>query len=174
MNHIFGDTMKEIKPEELKENPFTLISKDWFLVTAEKDGKVNTMTAAWGGLGFIWGKNAVTIYIRNSRYTKDFLDAGDTFSLCVMPESCRKELVYCGKASGRDEDKVAKCGFTVEHKGKTPYFKEARMVLNCRKMFVQEMKEESFTDKAPVTEFYGDNDWHVMYIAEIESVLVKE
>lgn len=165
--------MKEIKPEELNENPFKLIGKDWLLITAEKEGKVNTMTASWGGLGVIWGKNVATVYIRNSRYTKGFVDDGDTFSLCVMPESYRKELSYCGKISGRDEDKIAKCGFTVEHADKTPYFKEARLVLKCRKLFAQELKEESFVDKSIVTQFYGDKDWHVMYIAEIESILEK-
>ena len=63
--------MKEIKAQELNENPFKLIGDDWMLITAEKDGKVNTMTASWGGLGVIWGRNAATVYIRLSRYTKE-------------------------------------------------------------------------------------------------------
>ena len=48
--------MKEIKPEELQKNPFQMIGKEWLLVTAEKEGKANTMTASWGGVGIMWGK----------------------------------------------------------------------------------------------------------------------
>jgi len=165
--------MKEIKIDEFKENPFTMIGKDWMLITAEKDGKTNTMTASWGGVGVIWGKNAATVYIRNSRYTKEFVDNGDHFSLCIMPEKYRNELAYCGKISGRDEDKIAKCGFTVEHDSETPYLKEARMVLVCKKLFAQEMKPESFTESGLVDQFYGDKNWHVMYIAEIEKILCE-
>lgn len=167
--------MKEIKPEELQDNPFKLIGKDWMLITAEKDGKVNTMTASWGGVGILWNKSVATVYIRKSRYTKEFVDNGDHFSLCVMPEQYREQLGYCGKVSGRNEDKVAKCGFTVEHKDTVPYFAESRLVLKCRKLYSQEMKAECFSENAKgiVDACYSDNDWHVMYIAEIESVLVK-
>lgn len=168
--------MKEIKPEELNENPFKLIGKDWMLITAEKEGKVNTMTASWGGVGVIWNKNVATVYIRNSRYTKEFIDEGEEFSLCVLPESYRKELGYCGKISGRAEDKVAKCGFKVEHQEAVPYFAESRLVLVCKKLYAQELNRNSFTKghEGIADTCYSDNDWHVMYIAEIEKVLIKE
>lgn len=167
--------MKEITAEQLQENPFKMIGKDWMLITAQKDDKINTMTASWGGVGVLWNKNVVTVYIRNSRYTKEFIDNGDRFSLCVLPESFRKELSYCGKISGRDEDKVAKCGFTVAHKDNVPYFEESKLVITCKKLYAQQLNAESFTEqgKELVQKCYSDNDWHVMYIAEIESVLVK-
>ena len=101
--------MKEIKIEELQENPFKMIGKDWLLITAEKEGIANTMTASWGGLGVIWGKNTATVYIRHSRFTKEFVDYADSFSICVMPVKYRKELNYCGTISGRDENKIEKC-----------------------------------------------------------------
>lgn len=168
--------MKEIKPEELNENPFKLIGKDWMLITAEKESKVNMMTASWGAMGIMWGKNAATIYIRNSRYTKEFVDNGDHFSLCVLPAEYRDQMNYCGKISGRDEDKVSKTGLTVEHDGDVPYFKESKLVLVCRKLYSQELNAESFAPNAKgiVDACYSDNDWHVMYIAEIEKILVKD
>lgn len=168
--------MKEIKPEELKENPFTLIGKDWMLITAEKESKVNMMTASWGNLGIMWGKNAATIYIRESRYTKDFVDNGDHFSLCVLPEEMRDKLNYCGSASGRNEDKVSKSGLTVEHAGKVPYFAESRLVLVCRKLYAQKLNAESFVPDAKgiIDACYANGDWHTMYIAEVEQVLVKD
>ena len=164
--------MKEIKAQELNENPFKLIGDDWMLITAEKDGKVNTMTASWGGLGVIWGRNAATVYIRLSRYTKEFIDTSDYFSICVMPSSYKKDLAYCGKVSGRDEDKIAKCGFTVEHENGVPYFKESRLVMTCKKMFSQELSATGFIDKSIIDANYSNKDWHVMYIGEIEKVLV--
>lgn len=71
---------KEMKPEELQKNPFTMIGKEWLLVTAEKDGKANTMTASWGGMGVMWGKNTAFIVLRPQRYTKEFIDSTETFS----------------------------------------------------------------------------------------------
>ena len=87
--------MKEIKLEEWNENPFKVIGKDWMLITAEKDGRTNMMTASWGGFGIMWGKNVVTVYIRPSRFTKEFVDAGEKFSICIMDEKYRKQLNYC-------------------------------------------------------------------------------
>ena len=76
---------------------------------------------------------------------KKFVDDEDRFSLCVLPETYRKELAYCGKVSGRDEDKIAKCGFTVKHNNGVPFFKESRLVINCKKLYAQQMQADCFT-----------------------------
>ncbi|MCR5062695.1 MAG: flavin reductase [Treponema sp.] len=175
--------MKEIQPEELNENPFKLIGQDWMLITAEKDARTNMMTASWGGLGVLWGKNVATVYIRRSRFTKGFIDDGETFSLCVLGEEYRKQLAYLGQASGRNEDKVAASGLTVEkaevlENGSTisvPYFKESRLVLVCKKLYAQEMKADCFTKagKNIPSQMYADDDWHTIYVGEIVKVLVK-
>ena len=101
----------DIKTMEMK--PFEKIGSQWMLISAEKDGKVNTMTASWGGVGVLWGKNVVTVYIRPQRYTKEFVDANDTFTLSFFDGNYMKELGYLGKVSGRDEDKIAKSGLHV-------------------------------------------------------------
>lgn len=171
--------MKQIKPEELKDNPFKLIGKDWMLITAEKEGRTNMMTASWGGVGVLWGKDVATVYIRESRFTKTFVDDGDFFTLCVLSEEYRKQLAYLGKASGRNEDKVAGSGLTVEHTdssaGSVPYFKESRLVLVCKKLYAQKMDAVCFTKygKDILAQMYSDNDWHTIYVAEIEKVLEK-
>lgn len=174
---FFGGIMKEIKIEDFKENPFTMIGKDWMLITAEKDGKANTMTASWGGLGVIWGKNVASVYIRYSRYTKEFVDGADSFSICVLPKKYAKELSYCGTVSGRDEDKIKKCAFTLNHENNVPYFEEAKVTLICKKLFKQELTSEAFELKEKdsiLNSFYSDKDWHVMYIAEIEKIFVED
>ncbi len=95
--------MRQIKPEELQKNPFQMIGKEWLLVAAEKAGKTNAMTASWGGVGIMWGKPVAYVFIRPQRYTKEFIDASDTFSLSVLGEEYRKTLSYFGTVSGRDE-----------------------------------------------------------------------
>ena len=167
-------SFKEIKPEELQKNPFTMIGKEWLLVPAEKEGKVNTMTASWGGVGVMWAKNVAFIVLRPQRYTKEFVDASETFSLSVLDESFRKTYSYLGSVSGRNEDKIEKSGLTVAHADETPYFEEANTVLVCRKLYAQEYLPECFLDEEPDRKWYPDKDYHTMYIAEIEKVLIKE
>lgn len=125
-------SFKEIKPEELQKNPFQMIGKEWLLVTAEKDGKANTMTASWGGVGVMWGRNVAFIVIRPQRYTKEFIDASDKLSLSVLDEEYRKTLSYLGSVSGRDEDKIGKSGLTVAHTDDVPYFAEANTVTQAK------------------------------------------
>jgi len=165
--------MKSIKPEELDKNVFHMIGREWLLVTAEKAGKVNTMTASWGGLGVMWGKNVAYIVLRPQRYTKEFVDAGETFSLSVLDEEYRKTLSYLGTVSGRDEDKITKAGLTVEHADGTPYFGEANTVLVCRKLYAQNYDPACFIDKSCDEKWYPDKDYHTMYMGEIVKVLKR-
>ena len=97
-----------IRAEDLTENTFKMIGNEWFLVAAEKDSKVNAMTASWGAFGVLWQKNSAFIFIRDSRFTQDFVDSSETFSLSVINHAEYADmLVYMGKVSGRDEDKIA-------------------------------------------------------------------
>lgn len=165
---------KEIKPEELNKNPFQIIGQDWMLITAEKENKVNTMTASWGGFGVMWNKNVAFIVLRPQRYTKQFIDSSDTFSLSFLDKSYRKQLSYLGSVSGRDEDKILKSNLTVAHKDNTPYFEEGNLILICRKLYKQEFQAESFIVDGIDEKMYPDKDYHSMYISEIVKVLVKE
>ena len=165
--------MREIAAENINENIFKLIGKDWMLVAAQKDGKTNAMTASWGFAGVMWGKNCLITAIRPQRYTKEFIDGSDTFSITILPDGYRDTLNYFGSVSGRDEDKIAKSGLTVERCENTPYFAEGKLVLICRKMFAQEIKAESFIDKEALEKWYPNNDLHTLYVAEIVKVLEK-
>lgn len=165
---------KEINAELLEENPFKLISKDWMLITAEKDGKVNTMTASWGGLGSIWEKHVAFIFIRPQRYTKQFVDYSDSLSLTFFDRSFRKTLVYLGTKSGRDEDKIKNSNLTLLHNNEIPYFEEAKIAIFCKKLYAQELKPECFIEQEFNQKYYPDADYHTLYIAEITKILVKE
>lgn len=167
-------SFKEIKVTELEFNPFTKISKQWMLITAGNEEKANTMTASWGSVGFIWNKNAITMYIRPQRYTKEFVDANDTLTVSFLPEQYREALNLCGKVSGRDEDKITKAGLTLAYEEGTPYFEEAELVFVCKKMYVQEMKPECLEDSTFDGTYYPNKDYHYLYIAEIQKVLKKQ
>lgn len=146
--------MKEIKHEDFQENAFEMIGKDWLLITAEKDGKVNTMTASWGGVGVLWNKKVAYIFIRPQRYTKEFVDFSDRLSVCVLPNSYRKELAYLGNVSGKDEDKISNANLKVQKYEDVPYFDEARLTLICRKLYAQDLKEEYFIEKDIIDKWY--------------------
>ena len=168
------ENYKEIKPEDFNENTFKLIGKDWMLITAEKDSKVNTMTASWGGFGVLFNKNVAYTFIRPQRYTKEFIDNSDTFSISVLGNEYRKELSYLGTISGRNEDKISKVGLTVVNDNNTPYFNESNIVIICRKLYVQDLKEDGFVDSSLINKNYIKGDFHTMYIGEIIKVLIKE
>ena len=166
--------MREIEPSALDKNVFQLVGEDWMLVTAGGPDKLNTVTASWGGLGVIWGEPAATVYLRPQRYTKEFVDAHDTFTLSFFDEGWRKQLAYLGSVSGRDEDKVAKAGLTVVHDGETPYFEEARLTLIGRKLYAQDMKEACFMDSVQPERWYPEKDFHTLYVIELEKILSAE
>ena len=165
---------KEIKPENLDQSAFKLIGKDWMLITAAKDNKVNTMTASWGGLGIMWNKSVAYIVVRPQRFTKEFLDASSTFSLTFFDESYRKDLSYLGTVSGRDEDKLSKTNLTVSYIDGTPAFEESKLTIICRKLYAQEFKPECFIDDAIEKQCYPQKDYHTIYIAEVEKILIKQ
>lgn len=169
MNHF-----KEISDVEFDKNPFQLIGRDWMLIAAEKDGNVNAMTASWGGLGVMWGRNVAYVVMRPQRFTKGFVDGADRFSLSFFGEGYKKVLSYMGTVSGRDEDKMGKSGLTVSHYGEVPYFEEASLVLVCKRLFQQDYDESSFLDGEIIEKWYPDKDFHTLYIVEIDAFLSKD
>lgn len=171
--------MKQIDISELKINPFDLIGKDWMLVTAGNEERgYNTMTASWGHLGSIWGHHGgsatAVIYVRPQRYTKEFVDREEYFTLCFFHEKYHKALGYLGSHSGRDCDKVAHVGMTPVFADGTTYFAEAKLVLICRKLYQAPLQEEFFLDKSVVEDCYPKRDFHDLYIGQIEKALVAE
>ena len=162
----------EVNPLELSCNPFQMIGKDWALVTAGDETGCNTMTVSWGNMGIMWNKNIVTVFIRPQRYTKEFLDRFDNFTLSFYEESFREALKLCGSKSGRDLDKIKAAGLTPVHENGTTYFEEARLVLECKKIYLDKIRPEGFLDPS-IQKNYPENDYHLIYMGEITRVLQK-
>lgn len=167
-------TLKEADIKDLQLNPFTKIGKEWALLTAGDGEKCNTMTVSWGGVGVMWGKDVVTVYVRPQRYTKEFIDTEDRFTLSFYAPEHKRALGVLGSKSGRDSDKVAEVGFHPVRVDGSWAFAEADLVFVCRKLYADDIKPERFTDAACDTDWYPEHDYHTMYIAEIEKVLAKE
>ena len=166
--------LQKIELDSIKTDPFDAIGNQWMLVAAGNSESCNMMTASWGGLGIIWGKPAATCYIRPQRYTREFLDREEYFSLCFFDEDKRDVLQMCGSVSGRDCDKTARSGLTVMHDKAAPYFAEAKTVLICRKLYRQQMQPECFIDSEVERGNYPAKDYHIMFIGEIAECLVDK
>lgn len=162
---------REISPKEIEGNIIKAIADEWMLISAGNKDGYNMMTASWGFAGEMWGSDSVVAMIRPQRYTMEFVNKSDYFTLSFYGDN--KEIhKICGSKSGRDVDKTVLTGLTPVFSDNSVYFDEARLVFVCKKQYVGQLKEEDFIDKEPLK--WYNNDYHYMIIGKIEKVLVKE
>lgn len=163
---------KEINIESLELAPFASLKNDWALVTSGNEQSLNTMTVSWGGLGIIWQKPVSFIFIRPQRYTFEFLEKNDYYSLSFLEEGHKDILGICGSKSGRDIDKINETGLIPIFDNESPYFKQSKLVFICKKIHGQFIDPSCFIDKNIHSE-YKNHDYHKMFIGEITRCLVK-
>ncbi len=163
MAHILG----EVDPRSLGDNPFALIGDDWMLITAGTLESYNTMTASWGGLGVLWNKNVCFCFVRPTRHTYTFMEDAQRFTLSFFGEEYRAALNYCGSHTGKNVDKAKEAGITpASTESGAVYFAEARLVLECEKIYFQDMLPRNFL--APgISKLYPQKDYHRMYVGGI-------
>ena len=153
---------------------FDRIGKQWMLISAMDGEHTNTMTASWGCLGVLWNKPVAVCFIRPQRYTYTLTEKAERLSLAFLGEKYRAALTYCGRNSGRDGDKFAATGLhCVMTESGVPYPAEADLVLICRKLYADDIKKASFID-TDMLKHYEANDFHRVYICEIEQALAKK
>lgn len=167
--------MKKVELARLgQEDPFEIIGKEWMLVTAGTPERFNTMTASWGGLGILWGKPVAFVVVRPERFTHGFMEAQERFTLSFFGEALRDIHKVCGSKSGRDTDKIAATGLRpVATEQGAVTFEQARLTLECRKLYRSSLRAEEFTDAAVCERWYNDKPGgglHSVYVAEIENV----
>jgi len=162
----------EIKSDAISDNVFKLIGSEWMLITGGTLKSHNAMTASWGGLGVLWGKNVAFCFVRPQRYTHEFMDSGEYYTLSFFPENFKPALVVYGSTSGRDIDKDAETGLkAVPSPEGAVYYNEAKLVIVCKKLYADEFKPEKFTVSELDGLMYPARDHHTMYIGEIVRVL---
>ncbi len=160
--------MEEIDLGKLQVKAAGLWLKQLLLLTAGIREDFNTMTVGWGSLGGMWGKPFVQVVVRPTRHTRRYMEKYDTFTLCAFPRQYRPALTILGTKSGRDSDKVADSGLTVipSKMVEAPAFKEAELILECRKTYWQDMEPEHFLADS-IEENYSRKDYHRIYFGEI-------
>jgi len=157
-----------VAPKALKDNFFHLLDDAWALLCAGDETRCNGMTVSWGNTGILWNKEVAICYARPQRYTRPLLDDGGVYTLCFFEDSYRAALKLCGTQSGRDMDKFAAAGLTpVRFPGGGMGVQEASLVLECRILYRDQIREESFVDRAVEQKNYPQKDYHYFYIGEI-------
>lgn len=166
MNHL-----QTIDFKEFRSDIFSLFADQWFLLSAGSvtDGAFNTMTVSWGFMGTMWGKPMVISMVRPQRYTMEYLDNYDSFTLCGFGAEQRAALGLLGRLSGRDSDKITQSGLTPIPAAKVdaPAFAEAELVIECRKQALSHLKGPDFLNKKLIREFYPERDFHKMVFGEV-------
>ncbi len=164
--------LKEIKLNELKFNPWEKIAKQWFLITSGDESSFNTMTASWGFLGEMWGKNVFEAVVRHNRHTFGFMEKNERFTISFLPEEKRDALKFCGANSGRDCNKSEKAGLVPVYLDGTTAFEEAELVFVCKKLYSADFDLEKLPDSEKA-KWYGKDPVHRQYIGEIVKVYSK-
>lgn len=163
-----------IKPNEITDNVFSLINKDWILITSGTPESYNMMTASWGGMGVLWGKNVAFVFIRPNRYTYQFMENNMNFSLSFFSEEWRNALNICGTKSGRDIDKAKETGLKpFPGKNQTTGFEQSKLIIECKKLYFHDLNPENFLEST-IDKNYPKKDYHRMYVGEILSVNLKK
>ena len=163
-----------IRPEDWQESAFDVIGRQWMLIGTEDARGVNAMTASWGGFGVLWNRPVLYLWVRPERFTHTLLEEGKKFSVNILPENGRETLRLCGSASGREEDKIERCGLTVLHHDGIPYFGESRMAALCRLVYEQPMAASGYCDYTLLESTLEKGNLHTLFIGEILTLLEKE
>lgn len=161
--------LQKIEPQDINRNPFKLIEDDWFLLSAGNLHSFNTMTASWGGMGILWNRPVVFCFVRPQRYTYKFMESNDFFTMSFFDESHRDALNFCGKVSGRQNDKMKATGLNpFESPAGSIFYEQANLMLECSKLYFSDIIPEHFMINA-INKNYPKKDYHRMYVGEITS-----
>lgn len=162
--------LKEIPVIDFSPRIHHLWLNQWFLLTSGDYTRnhYNTMTVAWGYFGIMWNKPVAVVVVRPTRFTYEFINRYETFTLSSFDKAFKKDLNLLGSKSGRDGDKISETGLTIipSQRIKAPAFKEAELILECKKIYWDDFKPDRFLDPV-VGRNYPDKDYHRMYFGEI-------
>lgn len=167
--------MKRIEIKELSENFFETIGKEWMLITAGDKKQFNTMTASWGGIGWLWNKAVAFVFVRPERYTFEFTEKNDSLTLSFLGKEHRDIYNFCGSRSGRDTDKIKATGLKPLFTGSgNVTFEQSRLTLECKKLYAENLSSEGFIDKSLIDKWYKEHGgMHKMYVVEIVNVFAN-
>lgn len=160
---------QEIKIKDFNANIFTILDKEWMLLTAGTMDKSNCMTISRGAMGTMWNKPLVIVGVRPQRYTYEFMENSQDFTISAFAHDYKDKLLLCGTKSGRDIDKVSECNFSMipSKKITSPGFDDAQLIIECRKLFANDIMEPGFSDPSIISAQYPAKDFHRMFYGEV-------
>ncbi|MDR0761959.1 MAG: hypothetical protein LBF13_02785 [Campylobacteraceae bacterium] len=160
--------------KDFKDSAIERISKEWMLITAGNKDDYNTMTASWGGIGYLWERSVAFIFVRPTRYTYDFMEKNVRFTLTFFDKSLKNRVhKICGSKSGRNIDKAKEAEISpIYFDNDTISFEEAKEIIICKKIYIGDFMPENFIDKS-INNLYPAKDYHRIYIGEIEKFYQK-
>lgn len=164
---------ESIPPNQLQVRAHHLWDAQWLLLTSGdfRSGRYNAMTVAWGSLGVMWNRPFAQVVVRPIRHTYGFMEQFETFTLCAFAEKHRLALQLMGTMSGRDGDKIAEAGLTpiASSKVAAPGFEEAELILECRKIYWDDVVPIHFLDPE-IDKNYPEKSYHRVYFGEILAI----
>ena len=157
----------------IRINPFRRYNEDWAIVTAGEEGCFNGMTISWGSMGTIWNRPILTVYVRPDRYTWQFLEKHDVFTVSFFPEQYRAALTVMGRKSGRDCDKPKEAGLTPISVAGSVSYREAEQTFVCKKLYMNQLNYDAVPDFAK--QIYRDGvQPHYLIMGEVVDILDAE
>lgn len=183
-NHVnvkemnFDQLFKQISPEEIGDNVFTLVGKN-LVITAGKEDHYNSMTSSLGGLGILFKKPTTWCILRADRYTLEMIQKEQTYTLSYFPNEYKKQLLFLGSKSGRESDKMKEVELTsVQTPSGDMSFKEARLIIECKLTEITTTNPNDFYSQEAkdwINEAYKEpNDYRKLVFGEITHVWVKK
>ena len=163
--------------KKFKLEPFYKLDQEWALLTAGKKDKFNTMTISWGGFGTLWNKPIVTVYVKSIRYTYQFMEENEYFTISFYEKEYRKDLGVLGSKSGRELDKLSLTKLTPEFLENAVSFYEAELTIVCKKIYFQDLDithiDNNSIPQSEIDRFYQNEPIHRMYIGEVVGIIDK-
>lgn len=166
--------LQKINAVDITLLPFQKLDKEWALLSAGDQSKMNAMTVSWGTLGTLWNKPITTVFVRPQRYTREFIEQQNYYSLSFLDIQYKKQLSYLGTVSGRDEDKIQKSGLTASYDSYAPFIEQASLVLICKKLYCDDIKPDNFICTEVKEQHYPLKDFHRFYIGEIVEAYTQQ
>ncbi|MDD4149859.1 MAG: flavin reductase [Bacteroidales bacterium] len=169
------DGFKEIGWEEINDNTIKMIGKDWMLISAGNAEDYNMMTASWGTLGWLWERPVSTIYVRPQRHTHNYTEREEYYTITFYDDPDKEVLRLMGTVSGKNFDKMnyEKLTPVITPNGSIA-FEEAKLIIECKKLYTHVLKDEEFNDTSSMNDMYPKKDFHTVYIGEITGVWMKK
>ena len=158
--------------QDFQTHPFTKFDKEWALLTAGVKDDFNSMTISWGGMGTLWHKPVVFLFVKPVRYTYEFVERHDEITVSFYDKQYRKALSLFGSKSGRDMDKAKAAGLTPKVLENGVTYEEAKETLICKKLTMQKLDKSAFPKEA--LQFYqlkGEELAHCLVIAEVTEII---